>query len=100
MLECDSYPVKEHNDVEGIMVLFERLATGVHCKCFYSPADKFLKERQYFRDGRLDRDGLVAFIKEVKNYPGLTDEDAAVLAASKLVSFVGFKSLFFHGQYC
>lgn len=47
--------------------------------------DKFLRERQYFRDGRLDRDGLVAFIKEVKNYPGLTDEDAAVLAASKLV---------------
>ncbi|XP_069978555.1 sodium/calcium exchanger Calx isoform X7 [Penaeus vannamei] len=47
--------------------------------------DKLLKEKQYFRDGRLDRDGLVAFIKEVKNYPGLTDEDAAVLAASKLV---------------
>ncbi|XP_042238994.1 sodium/calcium exchanger 2-like isoform X3 [Homarus americanus] len=47
--------------------------------------DKFLKERQYFKDGHLDRDGLVAFIKEVKNYPGLTDEDAAVLAASKLV---------------
>lgn len=52
---------------------------------FFSSADKFLKERQYFRDGRLDRDGLVAFIKEVKNYPGLTDEDAAVLAASKYV---------------
>ncbi|XP_037777233.1 sodium/calcium exchanger 2-like isoform X4 [Penaeus monodon] len=48
-------------------------------------ADKLIKEKQYFRDGRLDRDGLVAFIKEVKNYPGLTDEDAAVLAASKLV---------------
>ncbi|XP_050732416.1 sodium/calcium exchanger 2-like isoform X7 [Eriocheir sinensis] len=47
--------------------------------------DKFLREKQYFRDGRLDREGLVAFIKEVKNYPGLTDEDAAVLAASKLV---------------
>lgn len=47
--------------------------------------DKFLRERQYFRDGHLDREGLVAFIKEVKNYPGLTDEDAAVLAASKLV---------------
>ncbi|XP_066988077.1 sodium/calcium exchanger Calx-like isoform X4 [Macrobrachium rosenbergii] len=47
--------------------------------------DKFLRDRQYFRDGRLDRDGLVAFIKEVKNYPGLTDEDAAILAASKLV---------------
>ncbi|XP_066988075.1 sodium/calcium exchanger Calx-like isoform X2 [Macrobrachium rosenbergii] len=50
-----------------------------------SNADKFLRDRQYFRDGRLDRDGLVAFIKEVKNYPGLTDEDAAILAASKLV---------------
>ncbi|XP_068208798.1 sodium/calcium exchanger Calx-like isoform X3 [Palaemon carinicauda] len=50
-----------------------------------SDADKFIRDRQYFRDGRLDRDGLVAFIKEVKNYPGLTDEDAAVLAASKLV---------------
>lgn len=48
-------------------------------------ADKFIREKQYFRDGRLDRDGLVAFIKEVKNYPGLTDEDAAVLAASKWV---------------
>lgn len=51
----------------------------------FQTADKLLKEKQYFRDGRLDRDGLVAFIKEVKNYPGLTDEDAAVLAASKLV---------------
>ncbi|XP_064104848.1 sodium/calcium exchanger Calx-like isoform X13 [Macrobrachium nipponense] len=51
----------------------------------FQPADKFLRDRQYFRDGRLDRDGLVAFIKEVKNYPGLTDEDAAILAASKLV---------------
>ncbi|KAF2361476.1 Sodium/calcium exchanger membrane region [Trinorchestia longiramus] len=47
--------------------------------------DKLVKDRQYFRDGHLDRDGLVRFIKEVKKYPGLTDEDAAVLAASKLV---------------
>ncbi|XP_042863418.1 sodium/calcium exchanger 2-like isoform X4 [Penaeus japonicus] len=51
----------------------------------FQSADKLIREKQYFRDGRLDRDGLVAFIKEVKNYPGLTDEDAAVLAASKLV---------------
>lgn len=42
-----------------------------------------LAGRQFFRDGRLDRDGLVEFIKEVKKYPGLTDEDAAVLAATK-----------------
>lgn len=51
----------------------------------YYGGDKLMKDRQYFRDGRLDRDGLVRFIKEVKKYPGLTDEDAAVLAASKLV---------------
>merc|ERR1711970_277681 len=44
-----------------------------------------VKERQYFRDGRIDRDGLVRFIKECKKYPGLTDEDAAALAATKLV---------------
>uniref|UniRef100_A0A6A7FQT2 Sodium/calcium exchanger 2-like isoform X3 n=3 Tax=Hirondellea gigas TaxID=1518452 RepID=A0A6A7FQT2_9CRUS len=48
-------------------------------------SDKLVKDRQYFRNGHLDRDGLVRFIKEVKKYPGLTDEDAAVLAASKLV---------------
>lgn len=44
-----------------------------------------VKDRQYFKDGRMDRDGLVRFIKECKKYPGLTDEDAAALAATKLV---------------
>lgn len=48
-------------------------------------SDKLVKDKEFFRDGRLDRDGLVRFIKEVRRYPGLTDEDAAVLAASKLV---------------
>ncbi|KAB7507979.1 Sodium/calcium exchanger 2 [Armadillidium nasatum] len=48
-------------------------------------SDKLVRGRQFFKDGRLDRDGLVEFIKEVKKYPGLTDEDAAVLAATKLV---------------
>ncbi|XP_018013270.1 sodium/calcium exchanger 3 isoform X2 [Hyalella azteca] len=51
----------------------------------FEPGDKLVKDNQYFRNGHLDRDGLVRFIKEVKKYPGLTDEDAAVLAASKLV---------------
>ncbi|XP_076058924.1 sodium/calcium exchanger 2-like isoform X3 [Oratosquilla oratoria] len=51
----------------------------------FQPADKLIRDQQYFRNGQLDRDGLVAFIKEVKKHPGLTDEDAAVLAASKLL---------------
>ncbi|KAA0200576.1 Sodium-calcium exchanger protein 2 [Hyalella azteca] len=48
------------------------------------PDDK-LSEDEYFHNGHLDHDGLVRFIKEVKKYPGLTDEDIAALAASKLV---------------
>ena len=42
-----------------------------------------MKGKNFFENGRLDRNGLVEFIKEVKKYPGLTDEDAAVLAATK-----------------
>lgn len=36
-----------------------------------------------FKDGKLDRASLVRFVKEVKKHEGLTDEDAALLAASK-----------------
>lgn len=43
---------------------------------------------EFFREGKLDRENLVKFVKEVKKYPGLTDEDAAVLAAAKYVSFI------------
>lgn len=40
-------------------------------------------ERNFFKDGKLDKDNLVRFVREVKKFPGLTDEDAATLAASK-----------------
>lgn len=42
-----------------------------------------LIERQFFKDGKLDQESLVAFVREVKKYPGLSHEDAALLAASK-----------------
>ena len=42
-----------------------------------------LKDATYFRNGQLDKDGLVNFIKDVKKNTKLSDEDAAVLAASK-----------------
>ncbi|CAL4104637.1 unnamed protein product, partial [Meganyctiphanes norvegica] len=61
------------------------VTVDAHSLSAFLPTDKLVKERQYFRDGKLDRDGLVQFIKEVKKYPGLSDEDAATLAASKLV---------------
>ena len=40
--------------------------------------------KEYFRGGRLDRDALVGFIKEIKKNTKLSDEDAAVMAASKV----------------
>ena len=43
-----------------------------------------LGNKEYFRGGRLDRDALVGFIKEIKKNTNLSDEDAAVIAASKV----------------
>ena len=42
-----------------------------------------LKDKIYFHNGQLDKSGLVNFIKDVKKNTKLSDEDAAVLAASK-----------------
>jgi hypothetical protein len=42
-----------------------------------------LKDKTYFRNGQLDKDGLVSFIKDIKRNTKLSDEEAAVLAASK-----------------
>ena len=44
-----------------------------------------MAERNFFRDGKLDRENLVKFVREVKKYQGITDEDAAILAAAKYV---------------
>lgn len=39
-----------------------------------------------FYDGKIDKENLIKFVKSVKQYPGITDADAAKLAASKLVN--------------
>uniref|UniRef100_A0A1B6E8E5 Calx-beta domain-containing protein n=1 Tax=Clastoptera arizonana TaxID=38151 RepID=A0A1B6E8E5_9HEMI len=49
-------------------------------------SEKMTVEKNFFKEGKLDRDNLARFVKEVKKFPGLTDEDAAVLAASKLIN--------------
>lgn len=46
--------------------------------------EKMVQERNLLSDGKLDKDSLVAFIREVKKFPGLTNEDAALLAAAKV----------------
>ena len=47
-------------------------------------ADKFSRDIQYFKDGKMNKDALVNFVREVKKMnPKISDEDAAVLAAQK-----------------
>lgn len=50
---------------------------------YYILDEKLALERNFFKEGKLDTATLVKFVREVKKYPGLSDEDAAVLAASK-----------------
>jgi len=42
-------------------------------------------DQNYFKNGQIDRDALASFIKEIKKNTKLSDEDAAVIAASKVV---------------
>lgn len=39
-----------------------------------------------FNDGKIDKNNLIQFVKNVKKYPGITDADAAKLAATKMVN--------------
>ncbi|KAG8195667.1 hypothetical protein JTE90_003812 [Oedothorax gibbosus] len=43
------------------------------------------KKEEYFPKGQLNKDTLVKFIKEVRKHPALSAEDAACLAAARLV---------------
>lgn len=39
-----------------------------------------------FTNGKIDKENLIKFVKNVKKYPGITDADAAKLAATKLLN--------------
>ena len=56
---------------------------GFEKKIFSILAEEMLHAKDYFKHGKLDKDGLVNFIKDVKKNTKLSDEDAAILAASK-----------------
>ena len=44
----------------------------------------FGKDQNYFKNGRVDKAALVSFIKDIKKNTNLSDEDAAIIAASKV----------------
>jgi len=48
-------------------------------------SEGMLGSKECFKNGRVDRDALKGFIKDIKKNTKLSDEDAAVIAASKIV---------------
>ena len=46
----------------------------------------FGDKQNYFKNGRIDQAALVSFIKDIKKNTSLSDEDAATLAASKVMT--------------
>jgi len=51
----------------------------------FQPAEDMLEKADYFKDGRVNKNALVTFIRDIKKNTKLSDEDAAVIAASKVV---------------
>ena len=43
-----------------------------------------LDSREYFKNGKVDSNALKGYIKDIKKNTKLSDEDAAVIAASKV----------------
>ncbi|XP_023323081.1 sodium/calcium exchanger 1 isoform X2 [Eurytemora carolleeae] len=48
-------------------------------------SEGMLESQDYFQDGKVNKTALVSFIREIKKNTKLSDEDAAVIAASKVV---------------
>jgi len=41
------------------------------------------QEKLFTKNGEVNKEGLIEFYKELKQFPGISDSDAAVLAATK-----------------
>ena len=48
-------------------------------------------EDSFFKNGKVNREALVDFIKTIKKNTNLSDEDAAIMAASKVLSSLIFE---------
>ena len=49
-------------------------------------------EESFFKNGKVNKEALVDFIKTIKKNTNLSDEDAAIMAASKVCQFINVKS--------
>ena len=45
-------------------------------------------EESFFKNGKVNKEALVDFIKTIKKNTNLSDEDAAIMAASKVCHFL------------
>ena len=88
-LSC-KHPIIQHHHDHFSHILHHCTVLIHHIYHTYPPptvvfaADKFSRDIQYFKDGELNKDALVSFVREVKKMnPKISDEDAAVLAAQK-----------------
>ena len=53
-------------------------------------------EESFFKNGRVNKEALVDFIKTIKKNTNLSDEDAAIMAASKVSKTNELKILVFY----
>ena len=53
-------------------------------------------EESFFKNGRVNKEALVDFIKTIKKNTNLSDEDAAIMAASKVSKKNELKILVFY----
>ena len=53
-------------------------------------------EESFFKNGRVNKEALVEFIKTIKKNTNLSDEDAAIMAASKVSKTNELKILVFY----
>ena len=58
----------------------------------------FGEKQNYFKNGRIDQAALVSFIKDIKKNTSLSDEDAAIIAASKVRRVFSGRKIFFSGR--
>ncbi|XP_023241320.1 sodium/calcium exchanger 3-like isoform X2 [Centruroides sculpturatus] len=85
-------------EAEITFLFFPTLVILAYCADKYFQSHHKLEESQfaiessrtillktYFPRGHLNKENLTSFIKEIRKYPGLSDEDAACLAALRLV---------------
>ena len=70
-------------EIESMIILLAIKVFVLPKQFLYFSAEEMLATKDYFRDGQLDKEGLVNFIKDVKKNTKLSDEEAATLAASK-----------------